>query len=172
MCRNVDVFAKTPVGVYAQHAHIEAAVGLAQPARLTSAAVQVRLHRTPVAGPHIRNAFTHGHHLGIQLMAQHAGIREKRLPAPVGVVVGAAHPHAVDAQPNLPNAGWRQRRAGGVLQLAGLAQGEDAHFWVSQEGVFESRFGLFERYCFSHPQLFLHPKIAFRMRVMKVAAEF
>ena len=97
------------VDMHPQDLEFGAAIGFAAPAGGAAAAIKVRFHRAAIARRQALRAVTGIDHLDSELVAEDAGIVEKRLASAKGVEIGAADADAADPDQGLPGSGDRGR---------------------------------------------------------------
>ena len=109
--RNGEQTAHAAIDVHAHHLQILAAIGLAKQAGMACGVVDVGLDRAAVAGGDAAAVVRDGKHFHAKLMAEHARVGEKRLPAGEGMQIGAADADAADSNQRFfrPRAGRRRR---------------------------------------------------------------
>jgi hypothetical protein len=96
-----EPLAKPTVHHHAQDFQLLAAIAVAAPARITALAIHVGLHRTALAGNHVRHARPDCQHFHAQLVTRNPWIREERHLAQVTRIVGAANAHAMHSNQRL-----------------------------------------------------------------------
>jgi hypothetical protein len=112
--------AHATIDMHTQYAHLGAAIGFAMAAGDAGAAMQVWLYRAAVAHCHAMRTRTQCQHFHAKLMAQNAGVGEKRLLAAKCMDIRTAHAHPGYPYQRLARAGWRGVRAIDEGQFAGV----------------------------------------------------
>ena len=107
-----ELLAHPAVGMHAEHFDVGAAVRFSTAAGDALLTIDIRLHRTPIAGLYVSYPVAYRNDFNTKLVTQDTRIGKERLFAGEGVEIGAAYANSVNADERLAGSGTGDRAIG------------------------------------------------------------